>query len=86
MSAFNQSYADTIARYSGALLSQGVAGTNILGAANGVMLRTLNIQATVSAYSDIFTYCAIFSLMAFPFAFLFPPTKAGGKGRPGAAK
>jgi hypothetical protein len=38
------------------------------------------------AYSDIFTYCAVFALLSAPLAFIFPPTKAGGKGRPGAAE
>ena len=86
LSDTSQPYVDAMARNSAALISQGVASTNLTGVSNGLMLHTLNVQAAVSAYADVFTYCAVFALMAMPLAFLFPPTKAGGKGRPGAAK
>ena len=82
----SQPFLDTMARNSAALISQGIAATNLTSVANGLMLRTLNVQAAILAYADVFTYCAVFALIAMPMAFLFPPTKAGGKGRPGAAK
>ena len=63
-----------------------MAATNLTNVANGMMLKTMTIQAAVQAYADVFTYCAVFAFMAMPLAFLFPPTKAGGKGRPGAAE
>jgi len=86
LSDMSQPFLDTMARNTAALISQGVAATNLTGVANGLMMRTLNVQAAVQAYSDVFTYCAVFAFIAMPMAFLFPPTKAGGKGRPGAAK
>jgi DHA2 family multidrug resistance protein len=86
LSDLNQPFLDTMARNSAALISRGVAASDLTGVANGLMLRTLNIQAAMQAYGDVFTYCAVFAFIATPLAFLFPPTKAGGKGRPGAAK
>jgi len=86
LTLMDQPYVDTLARYSSALISQGVAATNLTNVANGMMLKTMTIQAAVQAYADVFTYCAVFAFMAMPLAFLFPPTKAGGKGRPGAAE
>jgi DHA2 family multidrug resistance protein len=85
LSDTSQPYLDSLARSTTALISQGVAATNLTNVANGVMLRTLNVQAAVQAYADVFTYCAVFAFLAMPLAFLFPPTKAGGK-RPGAAE
>ena len=82
----SQPYLDTLARNSAALAAQGVPITAAANSANGVMLKGLIIQSQVMAYSDIFVYCAIFALVSIPLAFLFPPTKAGGKGRPGAAE
>src|SRR5579859_7743877 len=82
----SQPYLDTLARHSAALTAQGVPATTVTNAANGVMLKGLIIQSQVMAYSDIFVYCAIFAFVSIPLAFLFPPTKAGGKGRPGAAE
>ena len=86
LSSMSQPYLDTLAHHSAALAAQGVAATNVTNLANGVMLRGLTIQSQVMAYSDIFFYCAMFAFLAMPLAFLFPPTKAGGKGRPGAAE
>jgi len=86
LSALSQPYADTLARHGAALVAQGAAATNVTNLANGVMLRGLVQQSQVMAYSDIFMYCALFALLSAPLAFLFPPTKAGGKGRPGAAE
>jgi DHA2 family multidrug resistance protein len=86
LSSLNQPYLDTLARNANAITAQGVPVTSAANAANGVMLKGLMIQSQVMAYSDIFVYCAIFALLSMPLAFLFPPTKAGGKGRPGAAE
>ncbi len=86
LNPFSQPYLDSLARNTSALVSQGVAATNLTNVANGVMLKTMTIQAQVQSYADVFTYCAVFAFLAMPLAFLFPPTKAGGKGRPGAAE
>jgi len=86
LNPFSQPYIDSLARNTSALVSQGVAATNLTNVANGVMLKTMTIQAQVQSYADVFAYCAVFAFLAMPLAFLFPPTKAGGKGRPGAAE
>jgi DHA2 family multidrug resistance protein len=86
LSSLSQPYLDTLARNGAALTAQGVPTTAVTNAANGVMLKGLMIQSQVMAYSDVFVYCAIFAFVSIPLAFLFPPSKAGGKGRPGAAE
>jgi DHA2 family multidrug resistance protein len=86
LSAMSQPYLDALARNTAALMARGVAATDLAGVANGQMFKTLITQANVMAYSDVFTYCAVFAFIAMPLAFLFPPTKAGGRGRPGAAE
>lgn len=84
LNVLNQPYLDTVARYGAGLTAQGVAPGQATIAANGMLLRSLNLQASIMAYVDVFTVCACFTLLAVPFIFLLPPTKAGGKGRPGA--
>jgi len=86
LTLMDQPYVNTLAHHTAALVSQGVAATNLTNVANGLMLKTMTTQAAVQAYADVFTYCAVFAFLAMPLAFLFPPTKAGGKSRPGAAE
>ena len=48
-------------------------------AALGLINTTLNKQAAVLAYVDVFELCAVIAFLAVPLTFLFRPTKAGGR-------
>jgi DHA2 family multidrug resistance protein len=64
------------------LIGMGHAAQNATGMAMGMIYRTLQTQATVLAYSDVFLAAAMMAFVAAPFALLFSGAKgamrAGG--------
>ncbi len=78
---FNPAYNDTLAQTKQALMNMGVAAQQATGQALGVVLRTLQQQAAVMAYRDVFAYCAIAAFAIVPLTFLFDPrtSKSGAQ-------
>jgi len=83
LSPLDPNFNATLSEVSRALTAQGLAPSQIPGAALGWMHETLLNQSAVLAYIDVFGYCAMVAFAAVPFAFLFSPAKALGGG-PGA--
>ncbi len=84
MTPLNQPYNALVAQTEAALRALGRAPSVVSSDAIGQILRTFRQQATVLAYSDVFALCALLALTMVPFAMLFSPSKAGGKGGPPA--
>ena len=77
---FNPAYNDYIARTGQALRGMGRSASEATGQAMGLALRTLEQQAAVLAYRDVFAYCAIGAFCIVPLIFLFEPrTSRGGE-------
>jgi MFS transporter, DHA2 family, multidrug resistance protein len=45
----------------------------------GLINTTLNQQAAVLSYMDVFELCAVIAFLAVPLTFLFRPTRAGAR-------
>ena len=58
----------------------GIAGNQVHGMTMGLLDRTLNLQAAVQAYSDIFALSAVLAFGAVPLTLLFRPGAAGRNG------
>jgi len=56
----------------------GVAAGQIAHQAQGLINQTLNSQAALLGYMDVFMYGALAAFCVVPIAFLFKGTKAGG--------
>ena len=81
LNPFNPAFNDYLARTEQALRSTGHAAADVTGQAMGMALQTLNLQAAVLAYRDVFAYCAIGAFCIVPLAFLFEArTSAGASG------
>ncbi len=76
MTPFNQPYNDLVAQTEAALRALGRAPSLVSSDAVGYILRSFRQQATVLAYSDVFSLCAIMAFAIVPFTLLFSPSKA----------
>ena len=83
LNSFNQAYNDYLAQTVQALHNMGVVAGQATAQATGVVLQTLQQQAAVLAYRDVFAYCAVGAFCVVPFAFLFDGRTSKG-GSPGA--
>ncbi|MDR5752334.1 MULTISPECIES: DHA2 family efflux MFS transporter permease subunit [unclassified Caballeronia] len=80
LTPLNQPYNDSVQRIARTLIDSGQTMSQAFTAATGQMYKTLVSQATILAYLDVFSACAIFSFMFVPLAFFFSPAKASGQG------
>ena len=84
LNPFNPAFNAYLAQTEQTLRSMGRAAGQVSGEAMGMALQTLNQQAAVLAYRDVFAYCAIAAFCIVPITFLFEArtTKgaAGGGG------
>jgi hypothetical protein len=62
------------------MLGLGIAADRVHGLAMGLLDRTLNLQAAVLAYSDVYTLSAILAFLVVPLTLLFRPGVAGRRG------
>ena len=79
MTPLSQNYQDTLhqtARTVARITGQPAA--QAMQTATGRLYETFVSQATILAYTDVFSYCAIFCVLMLPFTFLFSPVKAAG--------
>ncbi len=83
LNSFNPAYNDYLAQTARTLRDMGVAAGQATSQATGLILQTLQQQAAVLAYRDVFAYCAIGAFCVVPFAFLFDARTSKG-GSPGA--
>ena len=67
------------AQYEAAIRGMGIAGDQVHGMAMGLLDRTLNVQAAVLAYSDVFALSAVVAFAVVPLTLLFRPGVAGGR-------
>jgi DHA2 family multidrug resistance protein len=79
---FDSAYQQTMQQIQGELHNLGYAANAMQQLALGMMSRTLNEQASLLAYMDVFQLSAVIAFCIIPFCFLFRPTKAGGKAAP----
>ncbi|MBN9563808.1 MAG: DHA2 family efflux MFS transporter permease subunit [Alphaproteobacteria bacterium] len=75
LTPFSQPYQHLLSQYSETLRSLGESANGALGMIN----QTLNQQAAILAYLDVFLVCAIAAFCVVPFAFLFRPSISGGE-------
>ena len=79
LNAFSPAYSSTLAQTQQSLRNMGVAAGQATSQAMGLILRTLEQQAAVLAYRDVFAYCAIAAFAIVPFAFLFDARTSSGR-------
>jgi MFS transporter, DHA2 family, multidrug resistance protein len=83
LTSFDPAYNDLLARTTQTLVEMGRAAAQAKDQAMGLINQTLNQQAAILAYRDVFAYCAIAAFCIVPFAFLFDgsrTTRGGGGG------
>ncbi len=83
LTAFNPNYTDLVARTAHTLQGMGRTLGQATEQARGLALQTLNLQAAILAYRDVFAYCAIAAFCIVPLTLLFDSRKAGGGGPAG---
>lgn len=71
LNSFNPAYNDYLAQTAHTLRDMGVAAGQATAQATAMVLQTLEQQAAVLAYRDVFAYCSIGAFCIVPFAFLF---------------
>ncbi len=76
LSPFNQNYQDLVTQYQHTFQAAGQPTSGVGGQIN----LLLTGQASILAYIDVFTYCAIASFCVVPLTFLFRPSVASGDG------
>ena len=64
----------------GAMTSLGYASHQISGLLPAEINQMFEKQAAMLAYRDMFIYCGVAAFCVIPLAFLFSPTKGGGRG------
>ena len=82
LSPLDQPYNQMLGQITHSLRGLGVAPNSLQSTANGLINQTLNQQAHLLAYMDVFAICALAAFLVVPLTFLFRPSKAGG-GAPG---
>jgi DHA2 family multidrug resistance protein len=80
LTPYDQPYQDTLGRYTQTLRSMGHTGAGAHDAAMGLINRTLNLQAAILSYMDLYAYIALAAFCLVPLTLLF---RAGVVGRPG---
>jgi DHA2 family multidrug resistance protein len=80
LTAFNPAYNDLVARTTQTLQGMGRAAADAGSQALGLIDQTLNQQAAILAYRDVFAYCAVAAFCIVPLAFLFDGRKSGRGG------
>ncbi len=76
---FDQPYQELLGRTTRAFVDLGQSAAAAHNSAMGMINTTLNQQAAVLAYMDVFELCAVIAFLAVPLTFLFRPSKAGGR-------
>jgi DHA2 family multidrug resistance protein len=71
-------YADTLARVAQTLRTTGQNVMDPIQGAAGMLYRTLLYQASILAYLDVFSVCALLAFAFVPITFLFDPAKSAG--------
>ncbi|MEJ1976771.1 MAG: DHA2 family efflux MFS transporter permease subunit [Acetobacteraceae bacterium] len=71
LTPFNPAYTDLLARTTHTLQGMGRAAGQASSEALGLISQTLNQQAAILAYRDVFAYCAIAAFCIVPVTFLF---------------
>ena len=79
LTPFNPNYNQLIHNTAHTLQGMGRTATQATQAAQGLAAQTLNFQAAILAYRDVFAYCAIAAFCIMPLTLLFEGRKAGGK-------
>ena len=82
LNPFNPNYVDLLARTKDSLAELGRSAAQAESAAMGMLNQTLNTQAAILAYLDVFFWCAIAAFCVVPLTLLFGKGVAGGKGAP----
>ena len=72
-------YVTLTAQYEATLRGLGIAGDQVHGLTMGLLNRTLNLQAAVLAYSDVFALSAVLAFCVVPLTLLFRAGVAGRK-------
>ena len=78
LNPFNPAFNDYLAQTQHTLLGMGRSAGEAGGQAMGRALQTLNQQAAILAYSDVFAYCAIGAFCVVPLVFLFDARTSKG--------
>ena len=78
LNPFNPAFNDYIAQTANTLRGMGRAAGDATSQAMGMALQTLNLQAAVLAYRDVFAYCAIGAFCIAPLIFLFEARTSRG--------
>jgi DHA2 family multidrug resistance protein len=73
-------YPALVAQYEHTMLGLGIAADRVHGMAMGMLDRTLNLQAAVLAYSDVYALSAVLAFLVVPLTLLFRPGVAGRRG------
>jgi MFS transporter, DHA2 family, multidrug resistance protein len=79
LSPLDSGFNSTTARIEQSLTAMAMAPSQVGQAALGWINQTLQNQAAVLAYIDVFFYCAVLAFAAAPFAFLFSAGRASGR-------
>jgi DHA2 family multidrug resistance protein len=79
LSPFDQPYQDLLARHTQALQAMGHTQSGAHDAAMGLINRTLDVQAAILSYADLYVYSAAAAFAVVPLTLLF---RSGIAGRP----
>ena len=82
LTPLDSGYTVTLQQVQTAFLAQGTPASGTLGAATSWIFRTLQHQASLLAYTDVFLMAAMISFAVVPLAFFFSSKKGGGGGAP----
>jgi DHA2 family multidrug resistance protein len=78
MTPLDQPFNDLVAQYQRALLAMGHAASTTHDIALGRVYQLFRVQASVLAYADVFTICAVAAFAAVPLTLFFSPAKSRG--------
>jgi DHA2 family multidrug resistance protein len=85
MTPLNQPYVTLMQHTKAALIGLGQPAATAGNVATGVIFQQFRQQASVLAYCDVFTFCAVAAFTVVPFTFLFSNYKPGqGAAKPAA--
>ena len=73
-------YPALLAQYEHSLKGLGIAADRVPDMAMGLLNRTLNLQAAVLSYSDVYALSAVVAFLVVPLTLLFRPGVAGRRG------
>jgi DHA2 family multidrug resistance protein len=84
LNPFSAAYLNLVQQIHTELQNLGYAAASVQQLTAGIINRTLNEQASLLAYMDVFQISAIIAFAIIPFCFIFRPGTVGGKGAPPA--